>query len=82
MKDKKMKSKIPLIVLMFFLHNFTYAQAKIEKPTQLAILKFLNNTGSKDSDWIQNSLTDAFDVKMRENFIFERPDAEQIQEYR
>ena len=67
---------------MFFLQSFAYAQEKTEKPAQLAILKFLNNTGSKDSDWIQNSLTDAFDVKMRENFIFERPDAEQIQEYR
>lgn len=85
-KDSQGRTALHLAVLS---KNFEAVKALLEpkadfvaKKSQrdgVAILNFLNNTGSKNNAWIGASLPDAIQGLMAENFDFKRPKPEATQ---
>jgi hypothetical protein len=56
--------------------------AEPAKPSDLArvgIVKFINNTGSSDFEWVEQSLPDAIDTSMKARFEYERLTQEKVQ---
>jgi len=72
------KLSVALIVLLM---PFYLVFPKNQNIARLGILDILNNTKSKNYDYIKNSLTTPIVKKIGENFVFERPNAKTIQEY-
>ena len=67
----------------FILLAFAWAPAFGAEPAndlaRVGIVKFINNTGSEDFGWVEQSLPDAIDTSMKARFEYQRLEEDKVQ---
>lgn len=72
--------KICLVFISLSLCELSILAADpVNELARVGIVKFINNTGSSDFEWVEQSLPDAIDTSMKARFEYSRLDEDKVQ---